>query len=311
MSAASQAVLLVSHGTVEDLADLEAFVTNIRRGHPPPPELLAELRRRYDAIGGGSPLVRTSRSLAGKLEARLGVPVRLASRLWHPYPRDVLAELGVERVVVVALAQFSAHVYRDAVLEATAALRAAGGPEVQVASAGNWGGRDDLADAFAKRVRAAAAALSPEERDGATLVLSAHSLPRAVVEAGDPYEREVRAAADAVARRVADVLPDAVVCFQSQGMTSGPGGRPAPWLGPTLAETFDALAARGRTHALVAPIGFLADHVEILYDLDVEARAMARARKLGFSRSASLDDDDDLVAVLAAIAAPLLAEDGR
>lgn len=308
---ASQAVLLVSHGTVEDLDDLPAFVTNIRRGHAPPPELLAELRRRYEAIGGGSPLLRTSRSLASKLEARLGVPVRLASRLWHPYPRDVLAELGAERVVVVALAQFSAHVYRDAVVEAAAALRAAGGPGVAVVSAGNWGGRDDLADAFAKRVRAAAEALSPGERAGATLVLSAHSLPRAVVDAGDPYEREVRAAAAAVARRVADALPDALVCFQSQGMTSGPGGRPAPWLGPTLAEAFDALAARGRTHALVAPVGFLADHVEILYDLDIEAKELARARGLGFSRTASLGDDDDMVAVLAAIAAPLLAEGDR
>ena len=108
------AVLLATHGTVEDLDDLPAFVTNIRRGHAPPPELIAELRRRYEAIGGQSPLNETTRSVARKLEAKLGVPVRMASRLWKPLIADVLAELDASRVVVLPMAQHSARIYVEA-----------------------------------------------------------------------------------------------------------------------------------------------------------------------------------------------------
>ena len=130
-------------------------------------------------------------------------------------------------------------------------------------------------------------------------MLTAHSLPKRVVASGDPYEREARAAAAGVVDRVGGAFAETRVAFQSQGFGDG------EWLGPGIPETLDAL--RGKVKRVVfAPIGFLADHVEILYDLDVEAKAMAEERGIAFARSESLDDADDFVAVLAAIARELL-----
>lgn len=294
-----EAVLLIAHGTVDDLADLPAFLRNIRRGHDASPELVAELRRRYEAIGGSSPLLGITRSVAVKLEAALGAPVRIAMRLWRPYAKDVLAELGAERVVVLALAQHSASVYVDAVREVAPA-------GTEIVGVPNWGQDRALIEAFTGKVRDAVRSWSEAERRETALVLSAHSLPKAIVEAGDPYEREARAAAEAVAGRVRDLLPDTRVAFQSQGLSTGPGGRPIVWLGPDLPATLDAIAQDGKRRVLVAPIGFLADHVEVLYDVDIEARALAEARGLKLFRTGSLNDDDALVSALAGLVRPLL-----
>lgn len=285
-----QAVLLASHGTVDDLADLPAFLKNVRRGREAPPELVLELRHRYEAIGGRSPLEAINRRVAEKLERVLGVPVRHASRLWKPYAKDVVASLGagaIDRVVVVALAQHSAHVYGDAVKREL-------GDTLSVVCADNWGNRPALLDAFARRARAMASA-------DAALVLTAHSLPKSVIAAGDAYERDVRASAAGVVERVGDAYAETLVAFQSQG----PGSDASQWLGPTLADAFDAVARRVK-RVVVAPIGFLADHVEVLYDLDIEAKAIAEARGLAFARTPSLDDADDFIDVLATIARELL-----
>jgi ferrochelatase len=289
-----RAVVLVAHGTVDRLEDLPAFLTNIRRGQPPPDAMVAELRHRYEAIGG-SPLNAINRRLASKLERALGVPVRVANRLWTPYPKDVLAELEADFLVALPLAQHSAHVYAQAVVESTTA---------SVKTIENWGQTPALLDAFAARVRRAIpAGVSPSD---VGLVLSAHSLPKAVIDAGDPYEREVRASAEGVASRVRDVLPAVWVAFQSQGMSKGPGGKPMEWLGPDLPTTFGAVAAAGKKHVVVAPIGFLADHVEVLYDIDIEAKRLAAERGLSLTRTESLDDSDDFVAVLAGLVRPAL-----
>ncbi len=291
------AVLLVTHGTVDDLADLPAFVTNIRRGVAPPPELIAELLHRYKAIGGRSPLNDQTRVVANKLEATLGVPVRMASRLWKPLIKEVLASLGAKKVVVLPLAQHSASIY---VRATEAAAKEIAVPPV-VVGVSNWGQTPELLDAFAKRIRATALTLEESVRADSTLVLSAHSLPLQIVQSGDPYEEQVRASAASLASRVADVLPDHLVAFQSQGVQSS-----GKWLGPDLRETLDAIAKSGKKTALFAPIGFLADHVEILYDLDIEAAAWAKERGLSVVRAPSLNADDDFVDVLASLARPLL-----
>lgn len=303
-------VLLVAHGTVDDLADLPEFLTNIARGRPPSAELLDEVRRRYQIIGGGSPLNRINRALASALERELGVPVRLANRLFHPYPREVLAELaaaGIREVDVVPLAQHSAQVYGEAV-RAAAAEHFPG--SFDVVAAPNWGGEPALTEAFAQSIVSALDVLANDggaRRSGPVgLVLSAHSLPRSVIDAGDPYEAEFRASAAAVWARVQALRPDAVathrVAFQSQGMSSGPGGRPVAWLGPNLESSVDALAREGVTRIVFAPIGFLADHVEIFFDIDVEARALAEGRGMQFVRAPSLNADAPIVAVLADVA---------
>lgn len=296
------AVLLPAHGTVEQLDDLPEFLTNIRRGHAPPPELLAEVRRRYEAIGGRSPLNAINRRLALRVEERLGVPVRTVNRLFHPYAKEALgplAERGVKRLFVVPLAQHSAPIYGQSVAQA---VREAG-LDIEVVAAPNWGQTTALTEAFAASVAASIATIDEADRAHTTLLLTAHSLPVSIIEAGDPYERELRASAEAVAtsvrRRVS--VGDHRVCFQSQGMSTGPGGRPMAWLGPDLRTTFEAIRADGRTHVVVAPIGFLADHVEILYDLDIEAKQWASELGLDLRRSASLDDGDGIVDALVAV----------
>jgi ferrochelatase len=247
----SEAVLLVSHGTVDDLDDLGAFVKNVRHGHAPPPELVSELRRHYEAIGGKSPLNAINAQIARALEHRLRVRVEWANRLWKPYVRDVLAALardGITRVALVPLAQHSAHVYADD------ARRAAHGTGIEVAASSCWGQNAKLCAAFAWRI---GETLAPVQgREGVTLVMTAHSLPRSVIDAGDPYEREVRASAEAImvmvrAKSGRDV--HVTVAFQSQ-TPNGPGmGPPIQWLGPDLRAALDGAKKRGDRHAVFAP----------------------------------------------------------
>jgi ferrochelatase len=310
------AVLVVSHGTVDDLDDLAPFVANVRRGRPAPPELVAELRRRYEAIGG-SPLNRINAQLAAKLSSRLGVTVAAANRLWKPLVRDVigmLAREGVKRIAVVPLAQHSVHVYAED------AARAAEGTGVELVCAPPWGSRTDLTVAFASRIATTLDAAGPPdgafpsgasgERPRSTVVMTAHSLPKSVVDAGDPYERDVRASAEAIASAVRARATSTdvafLVAFQSQGMA---GAAPLEWLGPDLRAALAAAKENGSSRVVLAPIGFLADHVEVLYDLDVEARAMATAAGLAYARVPSLNADDDFVEVLAAVSRPLLAHE--
>jgi ferrochelatase len=301
----SRAVLLVSHGTVDNLDDLAEFVSNVRRGRPPTAELVAELRRRYEAIGGRSPLNETSAALAQKLGAVVGVRVAWANRLWRPYVRDVLAQLareGTTRIAVVPLAPFSAHVYeRDA-------KSAAEGLGVELACAAAWGQSAKLVDAFAARMAEALGSL-PEPAQ-AMVIMTAHSLPQSVIAAGDPYERDIRAAAAAIAAQLHRLhwragrgpMPPWTLAFQSQGL-GGPG---VQWLGPGLNQALDDAQSRGARGVVFAPIGFLADHVETLYDLDIEASALARQRELAFARARTFDADDDFVEILADLARPLL-----
>jgi len=312
------AVVLMAHGTVDSVADLPEFLKNIRRGHAPPPELVAEVERRYQAIGGNSPLNAINRDVARALQERLQMPVRCANRMFRPYAADVLRELthahALERVIGVPLAQHSGELYGETL---KAAVRELDAP-ISVLCASNWGQRPELTEAFAESITAvlgAAPALRDVPAERAALLLTAHSLPMHVVAAGDPYEGEVRASAEAVARRVAELAPNAfgehMVAFQSQGMSAGPGGRPVQWLGPDLQASMRALSERGRTHVVVAPIGFLADHVEILYDLDIEAQGWARDLGLTLVRSPSLNASDAIVRVLAAVTEDLMRDADR
>lgn len=296
-------VLLVSHGTVENLDELEEFAVRIRRGRPAPPELVSELRRRYEAIGGRSPLAATSAMLATKLEARLRVPVAWAGRHAPPFIRDTLIRLveqGVSRVAVVPLAQHSASIYGGD------ALIAARGLPIELVCSDNWGQEPGLSDAFARRIEVALAGRQPVP--ATTLLCTAHSLPRFVIDAGDPYESEVRASALAIGNRLpqCDANVTHAVAFQSQGLAgAGPGG-PASWLGPDLPTALDAAQSRGDRMVVFAPIGFLADHVEVLYDLDIEARGLATARGLTYVRASLPNADDDLVDVIAIVVSRLL-----
>src|SRR5690606_12593902 len=218
------AVLLSCHGTVERVEDIPAFVQRIRHGRPPPDDVVAEVRRRFEHIGG-SPLMRITEAQAAALEERLGIPVRAAGRLWVPLPEAVMRDLaaeGVTQVVSLPLAPQSVHVYHEAVRRAAAALSLA------VIEAPAWGPGPAPGAAFAEAIAETRARFGDE---AVGLVLTAHSLPERVIAAGDPYERDFRAMAEAVIaeldrRGLARVAT--LVAYQSQGMSGG------PWLGPDL-----------------------------------------------------------------------------
>ncbi|MEO8877915.1 MAG: ferrochelatase [Polyangiaceae bacterium] len=302
------AVVLTAHGTVESLDDLAPFISQIRRGRPAPPEVVAEVRHRYEAIGGQSPLLAASRELAKKVEAKLGVPTKIAMRLWHPFPAEVVPELakdGFTKIAVVPLAQFSASIYGDAIAKAAKDVEAAGGPSITVRCTENWGLNPGLVTAQAKRVQNAIDAIAPEHRKNSRIIFSAHSLPKFLIDQGDSYEVDFRASVAAIVQALGPNLPPHFVCFQSQGM-SAPGERTVEWLGPNLQLMLDDVKASGASHVVFAPVGFLADHVEILFDLDIEAKAWATERGLTSSRIESLNAADDFVDVIAGLAAPLL-----
>lgn len=302
------AVVLIAHGTVASLDDLPEFLTNIRRGAPAPPALVAEVRRRYEAIGGGSPLLDITRRLAAKVEGALGVPTRPAMRLFHPYPKDVIRDLvagGARRIIGIPLAQHSAAIYGAAVRAGAAEVD----PSLEVACAPNWGRTPALTRAFADVVLEALAEVPASERTA--IVYTAHSLPVAVIEAGDPYEAELRASAADVAALVGARTTERApiehrVAFQSEAI-----GATIPWLGPGLQGTLEDLARGGVRHVVLAPIGFLADHVEILYDLDVEANAWARDLGIVAHRTASLNDSSALVDAIVEVAGGLLGSAGE
>jgi ferrochelatase len=282
---ADAGVLLVAHGTVENLDDLGAFVARIRHGRPSPPGLIEELRRRYEAIGGSSPLLQTTREQAQALAKRLEAPVLVAMRLWEPGVERALAgaaSLGLSRLVVIALAPFSQHVYWDAAVKVAAAARSS----LELVRSAPYAEEPDFVAAHVDLIQRQAT-------PSAAVVLSAHSLPRVAIERGDPYARLVEASAAAISARLGRPVR---LCYQSQGADGG------EWLGPSVRDTLSALAAEGQREVIWAPFGFLADHVETLYDLDVEARALAQELSLSLVRVPALNLHPGLTGALAAVA---------
>ena len=290
-------ILLVAHGTVADLAELPAFLARIRHGRPPPPGLVEELRHRYQAIGG-SPLLRVTEEQARALELRSGLPVLLGMRLWEPSVESAFREAArrrIERLVLVPLAPFSVDVYGAAARRSLEAVRAelgAATPELVVCEA--WGSEPAFVEAHAELLRAALAIDSRASR----VLLTAHSLPRAAIRAGDRYQAEVEASAQAIAARLGQSCE---LAYQSQGADGG------EWLGPDLRQTFERLAGDGVRQITLSPFGFLADHVETLYDLDIEARAWAQALGLELTRIPALNVAERLIEALARVAERALA----
>jgi ferrochelatase len=290
-------VLVMAYGTPRALDEVEAYYTDIRGGRPPPPELLEELIGRYRAIGGRSPLLEITEAQTRGLEARLdGVTAYLGQK--HAAPRiadavRALAADGIERAVGLVLApHYSALSVGDYALRAARAAEEAG-----------WSGGLDMVESWhlepgyvellAARVRAALDSLPPKGRADAIVVFSAHSLPARIVAAGDPYPEQLGQTAQAVAR-AAD-LERWRVGWQSAGRT------PEPWLGPDVREIVEELAAAGAPGVVVCPCGFVSDHLEVLYDLDVEAARVAARRGISFARTSSPNDDPAFLDVLAGV----------
>jgi ferrochelatase len=272
----------MAYGSPRTDADVEAYFTHIRGGRRPPAEALEELRGRYRAIGG-SPLEEITRRQAAALGSRLGLPAFAAMKHSPPFIAEGAAEAraaGVERLVGLPLAP---HYARMSVGQYGTALRKAwSGPLELVAG---FHDHQAFVGAIRRLLDEATAGWEPDR-----LFFTAHSLPRRVVEEGDPYDERLLETCRLVADR--GPLPPWEFAFQSASHTG------EPWLGPDLLE---ALERSGSRRALVCPIGFVADHLEILYDLDVEAKEWAGRHGVELRRTASFNDRPELIDALAEV----------
>jgi ferrochelatase len=293
----------MAYGTPSSPSQVEAFYTDVRRGRPPSAEQLADLVRRYDAIGGISPLSRrTEEQVAGiqeQLDLRFpdGFLCVLGNKHSEPRIEDAVEELaarGVNRLVGLVLAP---HYSRGSVGEYAARARErADDLEMRSAYVEHWHDNPVLIELLAERVGRALQSLGPPgelaRSDGELLLLvTAHSLPVRVVADGDPYADQLRRTAELVASAAG--LERWEVGWQSAGRT------PEPWLGPDILDKLRALPGENVRAVVVCPAGFTSDHLEVLYDLDVEARRAAADTKVTFARTASLNAEPRMCAALA------------
>jgi len=290
------AVFLMALGGPDSLENVEPYLVDLRGGRPTSPELVEEIRERYRATGGRSPVLEITRELGTKVEDRRPVRVFVGLRHWHPFIAEAWAE-GVaaapDRVVGICLGpQYSAMTVGEYLEKLDEARASVGGADLPVTAVRSWATHPGLVAGLADRVVEALGRFPESERASVPVLFTAHSLPERILREGDPYPDEVRATMEAVIARLPAGQPTSFA-FQSQGRS------PEPWLGPEVEPTLDDLAAQGVRGVVIAPIGFLSDHVETLYDIDIEFRARADNLGLRLERMAMLNASDALADTLA------------
>ena len=299
-SEAPTGVLLMTYGSPSSIEDVERYLTAVRGGRTPDPELVTEFRRRYDVIGG-SPLIERTRAQAAALERHLGPAWRVSAAMRFSEPSIETAlrafvEAGIEEAVAVILSPQFSPLLMGGYERDVAAARAAIGPAAPVvAVASAWHRQPPFIEAMAGRIRAGLVALGSTDERAVPVLLTAHSLPRAVAEREPAYLDQLSESADRIATAAGLGPEQWTFCWQSAGH------EPGEWMQPDFADLMPRLAAEGHDRVLVAPIQFLADHLEILYDVDIGAREQAESAGLRFSRIASLNDDPGLILALAAV----------
>ena len=290
------AVLLMAYGTPESADDIEPYLTDIRRGRKPTPEAVEELKGRYRRIGGKSPLLEITRIQASAVENQLALQglktrVYVGMKHWHPYIREVIPEIvsdGFDRIVGLVLAphysQMSIGGYQRALREALQASN-----PMRVDFVESWYDHPTFHRAVKEKVENALAQFAEPQKT--SLLFTAHSLPERILSMNDPYPTQLASSCQSVA----DLLgrKDWSFAYQSAGQTND------KWLGPDLIEYLHDLPATDRSiGVLVTPIGFVADHLEILYDIDVEAQEFAQSISLKLRRSESLNASPTFISAL-------------
>jgi ferrochelatase len=296
----------MAYGTPASPGDIEAYYSHVRRGRPPTAELLAELRGRYEAIGGTSPLLERTRAQADGLQAVLGdgYHVELGMKHAPPFIEDGVAamhERGISRGVGLVLAPHYSVLSIGEYAERVRATPAVSDGALDMTFVESWHLEPGYLQLLADRVSAAVESLGaavPVE-----VVFTAHSLPARILQTGDPYVEQLAATARAVSAMLG--LARHHVAWQSAGRT------PEPWIGPDLLSVMPELVAEGARAVVVCPAGFVSDHLEVLYDLDVEAVAEATKLGLAFARTRSLNDDPAFCATLAHVITGHLAMSGH
>jgi ferrochelatase len=298
------AVLLLAHGTPDALHEIPEYLRNVTSGRPLPQSAIDEITHRYSLIGK-SPLTGITTTQARLLEGRIGVPVHVGMRNWKPYIATVVRQMredGITAVAAICLApqnsRTSVGLYRRAVL-------AEAGRDLAVDFTDAWADHPQLINAFAERLRTKYRALTAELGHPVPVLFTSHSVPLRTVQSDaagngpDPYADEARRTAALVAEELAsDGLreSDWHFAFQSQGISGG------PWIGPTVEDTLTAIHSAGHDAVIIQPIGFLCDHVEILYDIDIGFRAYANRLGLRVERPESLNESPTLISALADLA---------
>jgi protoporphyrin/coproporphyrin ferrochelatase len=289
-----QAVLLLAHGAPDRLEDVEKYLSLVRSGRPLAPHLVEEIKQRYAAIGGGSPLTARTNEQAQALEQLLsrdspGARVYVGMRNWRPSIREAMERMradGVDRIVALCLApqysKLSVGLYFRRTQEAKVEL----GMRAEVVWTKSFHAHPLLIEAFSEML----APLLPRHK----VLFTAHSLPEKILETADVYDAETHATARAVAARAG--LAEWDFAYQSQGLTDD------RWLGPTVESTLDRYAELGVKEVVLHPIGFVSDHIEILYDVDILFRGYAAERGIRLARPRSLNDSPTFIAALAAVA---------
>ena len=293
-------VLLMTYGSPTDSADVDRYLRAVRGGREPDPELLAEFRRRYEVIGG-SPLIPLTMRQAAGLEAALGDGTRVlaAMRFSEPSIATALAALaaeGIRQVVGIILSpQYSPLLMGGYARDVAAAQAALGDRSPDVMIAGAWYQEPDFIDALAGRIRATLATFPIEEQATAPVLLTAHSLPLRVATQEPDYLAQLEQTAVAVAEAAGIDRSRWTFCWQSAGH------EPGEWMQPDFADLMPGLAASGHRSVVVAPVQFLSDHLETLYDVDIGAREQAEEHGLRFVRITALNDDPGLLSALMAV----------
>jgi len=286
------AVILMAYGSPDRLSDVPAYYADIRGGRPVRQELLDDLVDRYRGLGiddsdAPSPLNAVTEATRAALEAELGLPVRTGMRHWEPRIATAVDEAlagGADLLVGLVLAP---HFSTMSIAKYEALFDDAVAARAETRFVRRWGAEPGFVDALARRVRAVAGDGEPH------VVFTAHSLPARIVDAGDPYRDELLETAALVAD--AAEIGEWSFSFQSESQTG------EPWLGPDILDHLEALAGQGVTDVLACPVGFVSDHLEIRWDLDVEAAERSRELGLGFARIEMPNAAPDLVDVLAGI----------
>jgi len=292
------AVLLMAYGTPNSLDEIEPYYTDIRGGRKPSPENLRELVARYQRIGGKTPLLETTEAQARAVQAQLGDDFRVyvGMKHWHPYIAQAVDEIvrdGARRVLALALAPHYSRFSIDGYIERVRAAITKSGAPLDVTFVESWNDHPLFLRSVAERMESARRKFNAEW-NGIEVVFSGHSLPERILQSNDPYPRELRETCEGVAALVN--LPRWRFAYQSAGRTGD------KWLGPEILSTLDEIAKeKPGCRVVIAPIGFVADHLEVLYDIDVECAERARDLGIEMRRIELPNASPAFIAALAAI----------
>lgn len=290
-------LLVMAYGGPENLEEVEPYLMDVRGYRPTSPEIVHEVRERYREIGGHSPILQRTQAQANAIQAVLNdqgqhFKAFVGMRHWHPFIQDTLAEMraqGIDRTIGLVMAphysRMSIEAYFKKIDDANSGM--------QIARIEDWHLLPEYLDALANRIRAALERFPESVRAGVPVIFTAHSLPERILEWDDPYPSQLYATMQALMKRLGPRPHE--FAFQSAAIST------EPWLGPDASEVMERYAAQGKQHMLICPIGFVCEHVEILYDIDIVYQKLAKELNVQLERIEMLNESPEMIRGLAGL----------